>query len=115
MATASMHPEMPGQRREAGRTVSVTATTFPVRGFSTPSVAYAPPESGAHGRIADDGGPQSRLEARMRWSAAGDACLACGREIAPGDLRVPSNARVESFIPFDALFPLVDVVVTNGG
>jgi MGT family glycosyltransferase len=38
-----------------------------------------------------------------------------GREVAPGDLRVPSNARVESFIPFDALFPLVDAVVTNGG
>ncbi|EGG48337.1 glycosyl transferase [Streptomyces griseoaurantiacus M045] len=26
-----------------------------------------------------------------------------------------SNARVESFFPFDALFPLADVVVTNGG
>jgi UDP:flavonoid glycosyltransferase YjiC (YdhE family) len=38
-----------------------------------------------------------------------------GREVAPGDLRVPSNARVESFIPFDVLFPLVDAVVTNGG
>ncbi|MFI2379110.1 nucleotide disphospho-sugar-binding domain-containing protein [Streptomyces sp. NPDC018964] len=38
-----------------------------------------------------------------------------GRKIAPGDLRVPPNARVESFIPFDALFPLADVVVTNGG
>ncbi|WP_415830108.1 glycosyltransferase, partial [Kibdelosporangium persicum] len=36
-----------------------------------------------------------------------------GREV--GDLRVPTNARVEPFIPFDALFPLVDVVVTNGG
>ncbi|MCM3920602.1 glycosyltransferase [Frankia sp. AiPs1] len=32
-----------------------------------------------------------------------------------GDLRVPANARVEPFIPFDALFPLVDAVVTNGG
>ncbi|WP_406255474.1 glycosyltransferase [Streptomyces griseoaurantiacus] len=28
---------------------------------------------------------------------------------------MPSNARVESFFPFDALFPLADVVVTNGG
>ncbi|MFI1393153.1 glycosyltransferase [Streptomyces griseoaurantiacus] len=38
-----------------------------------------------------------------------------GREIVAGELRVPSNARVESFLPFDALFPLADVVVTNGG
>ncbi|MFE7439295.1 glycosyltransferase [Streptomyces chartreusis] len=38
-----------------------------------------------------------------------------GRKIAPGDLRVPSNARVESFIPFDALLPLADILVTNGG
>ncbi|MFJ8150291.1 nucleotide disphospho-sugar-binding domain-containing protein [Streptomyces sp. NPDC096048] len=38
-----------------------------------------------------------------------------GREIVPGELRVPSNAHVESFIPFDALFPLADVVVTNSG
>ncbi|MEU8718677.1 nucleotide disphospho-sugar-binding domain-containing protein [Streptomyces sp. NPDC048663] len=38
-----------------------------------------------------------------------------GRKIAPGDLHVLSNARVESFIPFDALFPLADVVATNGG
>ena len=29
------------------------------------------PESGDHGRIADGGGPESRLEARSRWSARG--------------------------------------------
>jgi hypothetical protein len=29
-------PEMPGQRRKAGRTVGVTAPTGPVRGFSAP-------------------------------------------------------------------------------
>jgi MGT family glycosyltransferase len=28
---------------------------------------------------------------------------------------VPSNARVESFVPFDRLLPKVDVFVTNGG
>jgi MGT family glycosyltransferase len=28
---------------------------------------------------------------------------------------VPSNARVESFVPFDRLLPKVDVLVTNGG
>lgn len=38
-----------------------------------------------------------------------------GRGIASGDLCVPSNAGVEPFIPFEALFPQVDVVVTNGG
>jgi MGT family glycosyltransferase len=30
-------------------------------------------------------------------------------------LVVPSNARVESFVPFDRLLPKVDVFVTNGG
>jgi MGT family glycosyltransferase len=28
---------------------------------------------------------------------------------------VPSNARVESFVPFDRLLPKVDILVTNGG
>jgi UDP:flavonoid glycosyltransferase YjiC (YdhE family) len=28
---------------------------------------------------------------------------------------VPSNARIESFVPFDRLLPKVDVLVTNGG
>ena len=28
---------------------------------------------------------------------------------------VPSNARVEAFVPFDRLLPKVDVLVTNGG
>jgi MGT family glycosyltransferase len=30
-------------------------------------------------------------------------------------LRVPENARIASFIPFDRLLPKVDVMVTNGG
>ena len=34
--TASRHPEIPGQRQEAGRTVSVTAPIGPVRGFFRP-------------------------------------------------------------------------------
>jgi hypothetical protein len=33
--------------------------------FPPPSVAITAPKSGAHGRIADGGGPQSRLEVRM--------------------------------------------------
>ncbi|KAE8444314.1 hypothetical protein EG329_000624 [Mollisiaceae sp. DMI_Dod_QoI] len=33
----------------------------------------------------------------------------------PEDYEVPSNARIGDFIPFDELFPLSDVFVTNGG
>ncbi|KUJ07109.1 UDP-Glycosyltransferase/glycogen phosphorylase [Mollisia scopiformis] len=33
----------------------------------------------------------------------------------PEDYVVPSNARIGDFIPFDELFPLSDVFVTNGG
>ena len=65
--TASRHPEMPGQRHKAGRTVGVTAPTAPVRGFFRPRPWTKP---GTHGRIADGGGPGWRLERRMRWSAA---------------------------------------------
>lgn len=40
MAIASRHPETPGQRQEAGRTVSVTAPTGPVReSLASPKVA----------------------------------------------------------------------------
>jgi hypothetical protein len=39
--------------------------------FPAPSVACTPPESGAYGRIADSGGPESRLRPRTRWSPAG--------------------------------------------
>jgi len=42
MAIASRHPETPGQRQEAGRTVSVTAPTDPVRGFSGPVRGLSP-------------------------------------------------------------------------
>jgi integrase len=64
--TASRQPEMPGQRREAGRTVGVTARTGP-------SVAFPPrpwPKPGAHGRIADGGGPGRSLERHTRWPSA---------------------------------------------
>jgi MGT family glycosyltransferase len=40
---------------------------------------------------------------------------ALGRDPRPGELRVPGNARIASFIPFEALFPRARVVVTNGG
>jgi hypothetical protein len=36
------------------------------------------PEPGTHGRIADGGGPQTRLEWRMRWSAGGGSGRASG-------------------------------------
>ena len=75
MTTASRHPEMPGQRQEAGRTVGVTAPTGPVRGFFRPRPWTKP---GAHGRMADGGGPGRSLEARMRWSAGGDSDGASG-------------------------------------
>jgi len=62
-----------------------TAPALAVRGFfrprpwpapsssvdpPAPSVARTAPESGAHGRIADGGRPESRLEARPCWSTA---------------------------------------------
>ena len=54
---------------------------YPVRGpprsrpwpVSRPSVARTAPEPGAHGRIADDGSPESRLETHKRRSAEGDS------------------------------------------
>ena len=70
---------MAGQRQEAGRTVGVTAPAGLVRGLFRPvrglvrarPWAARTPEPDVHGRIADGSGPQSRLEWRMRWSAAG--------------------------------------------
>ena len=49
--------------------------------------------------------------------AGGDYLViaALGREPRPGELRVPVNARVEPFIPFDELFPYATAVVSNGG
>jgi hypothetical protein len=63
---------MPGQSDKAGREVSVTAPTGLVRGlFRLRPWPARPPEPGTHGRIADGGGPESRLGARTRWSAGG--------------------------------------------
>jgi hypothetical protein len=86
---SAQYPEMPGQHQEAGRTVSVTAPTGPVRDLflrrpwagPRPSVGRSAPvrgrfrhglrtartpEPGAHGRIADGGGPKSRLGTHNR-------------------------------------------------
>jgi UDP:flavonoid glycosyltransferase YjiC (YdhE family) len=41
--------------------------------------------------------------------------VALGREPAPGELKVPDNARVAAFLPFDELLPHAEVLVTNGG
>ena len=62
---------MSGQIRKAGWTVCVTAPVGPVRGLvrARPWTARTP-KPGVHGRIADGGGPQTRLERHMRWSAA---------------------------------------------
>ena len=71
----------------------MTAPTGPVRAFPPPSVGWSvavrgrfrlgrwtarTPEPGAHGRIADGGGPQSRLKQRPRWSAGDDSGGASG-------------------------------------
>jgi hypothetical protein len=56
--------------QKPGRTVSVTAPTLAVR---APSVDFKGKEPGAHGRIADGGGPELRLEARPCWSAGSDS------------------------------------------
>ncbi len=87
--TVSRYPEMPGQQPDAKQNGQQTAPvdgqhTAPVDGQHTapapavrsrpfPSVRPAAPDPGTHGRIADGGGPQSRLEARMRWSAGGNS------------------------------------------
>ena len=40
---------------------------------------------------------------------------ALGRTTRPGELRVPDNARLIDYAPFDQLLPKVDVLVSNGG
>jgi hypothetical protein len=80
-ATAGRHPEMAAQRREAGRSVGITAPIGPVRGLFCPRPwpfrarpwPARPREPGTHGRIADGGSPNLRLERRTRWSAGGDS------------------------------------------
>jgi hypothetical protein len=68
--TASRQPEMPGQRPETGRN-GRHHRSHPRR--PCPSVDFKGPGIRVHGRIADGGGPKTRLEARMRWSAGGDS------------------------------------------
>jgi hypothetical protein len=51
------------------RTVSMPSHPPP----SVPVRAPRRPEPVAHGRIADDGSPESSLEARTRWSAPDDS------------------------------------------
>lgn|SRR5215467_7570469 len=73
-AAASRHSEAAGQRQEAGldgwynRSRRPRPWPFRPRPWRTRS-----PDSGAHGRIADGGGPQPGLETHKRWSAAGDS------------------------------------------
>src|ERR1039457_475978 len=82
---ASRQPEVAGQQPDAERNGHHTAPsdgqhTAPALAarprpwpFPPPSVAFTAPKSGAHGRIADGGGPQSRLETHKCWSAGGDS------------------------------------------
>ena len=66
---------------QAGLAVGITAPTAPVRGdfrrrpwlVPPPSVARAAPEPGAHGRIADGGGPKTRLGTHNRKLGAYDS------------------------------------------
>ena len=68
--------QVEGEKRSV--TVGVTAPTGPVRDVFRPrpwagacaSVDRAARKPSAHGHIADGGGPEIRLERRMRWSAA---------------------------------------------
>ena len=93
-ATSSRHPEMAGQSGNPGgsglhnRSCRPRPWPFPrpsvgwsapVRGRFThgPSTARTP-KPGAHGHIADGGGPKSRLGRRPRWSPGGDSGGASG-------------------------------------
>ena len=79
-ATSSRHPEMAGQSGNPGgsglHNRSCRPRPWP---FPPPSVGWSvlrpwtarTPKPGAHGRIADGGGPQIAPRRRMRWSAAG--------------------------------------------
>ena len=82
MTAASRHPEMPGQRQEAGRTVTVTAPTGPVRGLFRPRPC---PKPCAHGRRADGGGPGRSLKRRMCRPAASASARATGCKTVPYD------------------------------
>ena len=96
-ATSSRHPEMAGQSGNPGgsglhnRSCRPRPWPFPrpsvgwsapVRGrfllfTHGPSTARTP-KPGAHGHIADGGGPKSRLGRRPRWSPGGDSGGASG-------------------------------------
>ncbi|APU14675.1 glycosyltransferase [Actinoalloteichus fjordicus] len=68
----------------------------------------------SQGTIAND--DLSRLiEPTLRALADLDALVVVttGRDVVPAGL--PANARVAEFIPFDAMLPHVDVLVSNGG
>jgi hypothetical protein len=76
--TASRQPEVAGQQpgadaerslyRSCGRLAHRSCPRRPC-----PSVDSALSEPGMHGRIADDGGPQSSLDVHTYWSAGGGA------------------------------------------
>ena len=71
-ARMSRHHEAAGQRQESGWAVSVTAPTVSSVDFRPLSVDFSAPKFGAHGRIADDGTPETSLDAHNRRSAGGD-------------------------------------------
>ena len=89
-----MNAKLTVRMLETARSAS-TAPTGPVRGSRRPWPAGLP-EPRAHGRIADGGSPESRLERRTRWSAAHDS----GRsERAVKPSATPSVVRIHHLPP----------------
>jgi UDP:flavonoid glycosyltransferase YjiC (YdhE family) len=89
---------IPTLRALAGEDVLVVAATG---GASAEEVARAWARAGA-------------MDA-MRGVTPAMAQLRLGSAEAPGPEPLPANARVAPFIPFGALLPHVDVMITNGG
>jgi len=70
------------------------------------------------GTIANN--PRELIKPAIQGLAQEDVLIivTTGRQSSIDDLgleSLPTNVRVESFIPYERLFPLVDVMVTNGG
>lgn len=101
--------------------------TGPVRPASPPAPALPEwwPELAAAGKVVHvtqgtwDNADLGRLVGPAMRGLAGDDVLIVvttgGRPVSAVPGPVPANARVAEFLPYDALLPLVDVMITNGG
>ncbi len=68
------------------------------------------------GTLATD--PRALIKPALRGLAGEDALVIATTGATPGDLGMaawPANARVAPYIPYQALLPMVSVLVTNGG